>query len=168
MNCDRKKHTIKSLTRIRPSFQFVANIVNYKIEVYWSATERTWSSRCWILLLTTAMVWQNLMGIGCGVTNCLEWCDVGFALKDGNLWDKLLHWHSRRRIILGEEWVKLALVLWMCMWKVNLSHVLLRSSFMKFPDCISHVISNCILKIHIEIWGLINLTVSSHCMHTCK
>jgi len=141
MNGNRKKYIIKSLTRTRPSFQFVTNSVKYKIEVYGSATERTWSSRCWILQLTIAMVWQNLMGIGCGVINCLEWCDVGFAKKEGNLWDKLVHWHSTRRIILGEKRVKLAL--WMCTRKVNLSHVLLRSSLMKFPDCISHVISNC-------------------------
>jgi hypothetical protein len=146
MNGDRKKHTIKSLTRTRPSFQFVANIVNHKIEVYGSATERTWSSRCWILQLSIAMVWQNLMGIGCGVTDCLEWCDVGFAQKDGNLWDKLVHWHSTRRIILGEKWLKLALALWMCMRKVNLSHVLLRSSFDEIP----RLHKPCYFKLHIE------------------
>jgi hypothetical protein len=33
MNGNRKKYTIKSLTRTRPSFQFVTNIVNYEIEV---------------------------------------------------------------------------------------------------------------------------------------
>ncbi len=149
-------------------FPICCQFVNYKIEVYESATKRTWSSQCWVLQLTIAMVWQNLMGIGCGVTDCLDWCDVGFAQKDGNLWDKLVHWHSTRRIILGEKWVKLALALWMCMWTVNLSHVLLRSSLMKVPECISHVTSNCMLKTQIEIWDLVNLTVTSHCMHTRK
>jgi hypothetical protein len=143
MNGDRKNHTIKSLTRTRPSFLFVAYIVNYKIEVYGSATERTWSSRCWILQLTTAMVWQNLMGIGCGVTHCLEWCDVGFAQKDGNLWDKLVHWHSIRRIIHGEKWVKLAL------------NVYVESESLSCPfefkfDEIPWLHKPCYFKLHIE------------------
>jgi hypothetical protein len=73
-----EKHTIKSLTRTRPSFQFVANIVNYKIEVYGSPTERTWSSRCWILQLTTAMVWQNFDGhwVWSNRLSGMMWCRV--------------------------------------------------------------------------------------------